>query len=94
MKMAYLDSAFTLSKDLNWAMWDVTQSTPSFQKNITLGIPSIWYFNSANVTEGEVYSGPPNYLSVIEWVSSKSPDSFDLDEVMRDQLGNDTFDAI
>lgn len=93
MKMAYLDAAFVVKKKLNWAMWDVTQSTPSFQRNLSIGIPSVWYFNSSNVFEGEAYSGPSNYLSVVEWIYSKSP-TFDLDQLMRQELGGDTFDSI
>lgn len=96
LKQAYLDAVSTISKSktvLNWAMWDVTQSSPSFQQNITLGIPSIWYFNSTNVFAGESYSGPTNYLSIIEWISSKSSIKFDLDSILRNELGS-TFDQI
>lgn len=90
LKTAAIDAAMTIYRHhgrINWAFWDVTQATPSFQTNISLGIPSVWYFPSKNLSLGSPYAGPPNYLSIIEWANGFAPDSFDLDEIMKQELG-------
>lgn len=97
MKTAAVDAAKTIYRNkgtVNWAFWDMTQATPSFQSKIDIGVPSIWYFPTANVTEGTSYAGPPNYLSIVEWVSGFAPDAFDLDAVMKHELGDNGFDEI
>lgn len=96
LKVAAFDAAQTIRRNkgnLRWALWDVTQATPSFQQNISLGIPSLYYFPTPNYTEGITYVGPPNFLSIIEWVHGKAPESFDLDEVMSRELGG-SYDEI
>ena len=95
MKMATIDAAKAIIANggkTNWAFWDVTTATPSFQSNISLSIPSVWYFPTANVTEGVPYMGPQNFLSVMEWAHGQAPD-FDLDEFMAKELGGG-FDTI
>ena len=95
MKMAAIDAAKAIIANggkTNWAFWDVTTATPSFQSNISLSIPSVWYFPTANVSEGIPYMGPQNFLSIMEWAHGQAPD-FDLDEFMTKELGS-SFDAI
>lgn len=96
LKRAGIDAAKTIAKNngkTKWAFWDVTKSTPSFQRNISLGVPSIWYFPTNNITEGIVYAGPSNYLSIVEWANGLEPESFDLDEIMTKEIGGG-FDEI
>jgi len=96
LKTAAFDAAQTIRRNgglINWALWDVTQSTPSFQKNISVGIPSVWFFPSSNVSEGIAYNGPQHFLSIVEWVHGKFPDRFDLDQIMSNELGT-RFDEI
>jgi hypothetical protein len=96
LKQATLDAVETLVRygaDVNWAFWDVTVATPSFQKEANIGIPSVWFFKSSNVSQGEFYVGQPNHLSIVEWVHGKMPDAFDLDQLMTGELGGG-FDEI
>jgi hypothetical protein len=96
LKQATLDAVETLVKygaDVNWAFWDVTVATPSFQRDANIGIPSVWFFKTANVSQGEYYVGQPNHLSIIEWVHGKVPDAFDLDQLMTGEIGG-SFDEI
>lgn len=96
LKTAAYDAASTIRHNggkINWAFWDVTKATPSFQSNISLGVPSIWYFEDADVTLGEAYAGPTNFLSIVEWVHGKAPDTFDLDEIIAKETGS-TFSDI
>ena len=96
LKRAGIDAAKTIAKNngkTKWAFWDVTKSSPSFQSNISLGIPSIWYFPTNNLTEGVLYAGPSNYLSIVEWVNGLEPESFDLDKIMTKEIGGG-FDEI
>ncbi|KAH0788477.1 protein disulfide isomerase [Histomonas meleagridis] len=96
LKRAGIDAAKTIARaggTVNWAFWDVTISTPSFQRDIGLGIPSIWYFPTNNVTEGIQYAGPANYLSVMEWAHGMEQSDFDLDEIMSKEIGGG-FDEI
>lgn len=97
MKTACVDAAKTIYRNngkVNWAFWDMTQATPSFQDKIEIGVPSIWYFPNSNLTQGTTYAGPPNYLSIVEWVSGFAPDAFDLDAIMKHELGEGGFDEI
>jgi hypothetical protein len=90
LKQATIDAVDTLVRygaELPWAFWDVTIATPSFQKNNSIGIPSIWYFTSANVSEGVAYAGQPNFLSIIEWAHGRNTTAFNLDGVIRGELG-------
>ena len=96
LKSAAIDAAKTIARNngkINWAFWDVTQATPSFQSDLQIGIPSVWYFPTGNLTQGISYAGPPNFLSIVEWVSGYAPDAFDLDEIMTNELGGG-FDEI
>ncbi|OHT13613.1 hypothetical protein TRFO_03388 [Tritrichomonas foetus] len=96
LKNAAIDAAKTIYRNggnVNWAFWDVTQATPSFQSDIQLGIPSVWYFPTGNLTQGTPYAGPPNFLSIIEWVNGFAPEAFDLDAIMTHELGGG-FDEI
>lgn len=95
MKSAVFDAAHTIRRNggkVKWASWDITLATPSFQKDLDIGIPSLIYYPDSNMTHGETYVGPQNYLSIMEWVNSKSS-SFDLDGVMKQEVGGD-FDEI
>jgi hypothetical protein len=96
LKQATIDAVDTLGRydiELPWAFWDVTIATPSFQKNNSIGIPSIWYFPTANVSQGQPYAGQPNFLSIIEWAHGRNSTAFDLDLVMNGELGGG-FDTI
>jgi hypothetical protein len=96
LKQATIDAVDTLTRydiELPWAFWDVTIATPSFQKNASIGIPSIWYFPTVNVSEGIPYAGQPNFLAIIEWAHGRNSSAFDLDSVMTGELGGG-FDAI
>ena len=89
LKRAGVDAAKTIARsggEMRWALWDVTTSTPSFKRDLQLGIPSIWFFPSANVSEGVQYAGPANYLAVMEWAHGQQQ-AFELDEVMAKELG-------
>ncbi|EAY22693.1 hypothetical protein TVAG_476220 [Trichomonas vaginalis G3] len=95
MKAAVFDAVHTIRRNsgkLKFASWDITLATPSFQKDLDIGIPSLYYYPDNNMTHGEVYVGPQNYLSIMEWVNAKTA-SFDLDDVMNKEVGG-SFDEI
>jgi hypothetical protein len=90
LKQATLDAVDTLLRygvELPWAFWDVTIATPSFQKNNSIGIPSIWWFPTGNVSQGEPYAGQPNFLSIVEWAHGKNSSAFELDDVITGEIG-------
>ena len=81
------------NKNLNFGLWDITLSTPSFQKEKDIGIPSFWYFKNSNISLAKVFNGPINYLSIIEWIHGILPNSFDINIIMNNELGGG-FDEI
>lgn len=96
LKTAAYDAAQTLKRygtELQWAIWDVNKQEPSFSYNISISIPSLWYFGDKNISKGYLYQGPPNYLAIIEWANGNDPDLFDIDEITSQELGSD-FDEI
>ena len=95
LRMAALDAAAAIRRAggrLRWALWDVTKATPSFQREIDLGVPSVWFFPGANASDGVQYGGPQNFLSIAEWAYTMQPE-FDVEAVMAHELGN-RFDEI
>ena len=96
MKQATFDAAHTIRRNggnIRFGSWDVTLATPSFQRDMDIGVPSLWYFPDANLTHGEPYAGPQNFLSIMEWINGKQPGQFDSDKVMEHELGSE-FDEI
>ena len=96
LKQAYFDAAHTLRRNNAssiFAYWDVTEATPSFQKDMDIGVPSIYLFPTANITDGRPYTGPRDYLSIIEWYSVNIDETSESDSILRKEL-NPQFDEI
>lgn len=96
MKQATFDAAHTIRRNggnVRWGSWDITLATPSFQKEMDIGVPSLWFFPDTNISHGEQYVGPQNYLSIMEWVNAKASSDFNLDNVMEKEV-DASFDEI
>jgi len=96
MKQSVFDAAHVIRRNggkVRWGSWDVTLATPSFQKEMDIGVPSLWYFPDANMTHGEQYAGPQNYLSIIEWVNAKLSFNNNMENVMENEV-DAAFDQI
>lgn len=70
-----------------WTEWDVTISTPSFQKEVDVGIPSLMFFPDANYSNAKVYSGPGNHLAVIEWVDNHMSGKINSVDIINKEIG-------
>jgi len=96
LKTSAIDAARTIKNyagNVTFAIWDVTKSAPSFQKDKSIGIPSIYYVPKNNISNMVQFIGPNNYLSIIEWINSIMPGSFDYEKLMSNELGSG-FDEI
>ena len=96
LKQAYFDAAHTLRRNNAssiFGYWDVTEATPSFQKDMDIGVPSIYLFPTSNITDGRFYNGPRDYLSIIEWYSVNIDEGNASDDIVRKEL-NPQFDEI
>lgn len=96
LKEAFFDAAHAIRRSngkSKFAYWDVTEATPSFQREHDISVPSVYLFTSSNISEAQQYSGPRDFLSIIEWYDTSVGNANEADSILRKEL-NPEFDEI
>lgn len=96
LREAYFDAGHALGRqnsNITLAYWDVTEATPSFNKERDIGVPSIFVLPGGNMDKMVAYTGPTNLLSIVEWASGVAGNSEAADDMIRSELGAE-FDEI
>ncbi|EAY12796.1 hypothetical protein TVAG_401220 [Trichomonas vaginalis G3] len=96
MRESYFDAAMALGRQgskISFSYWDITEMTPSFSRDKDISVPSIFVVSKGDVETMEQYTGPTNFLSIIEWSSALIGKSDDADKMIKSELGSE-FDEI
>jgi hypothetical protein len=83
LKNIVIEVASTIAQNggkIRWTLWDGTDPLPELGENITIDIPSVWYFNATNAE-----MGPNDFSSLVKWIHSKTPHLFDLDRILSSE---------
>jgi hypothetical protein len=69
----------------NWCIWDIHRERPSFEKDLDIMAPSIWWFRSSVLAEAEMYTGLADIPQMVHWAYQCARD-FDIKKAL-DQPG-------
>jgi hypothetical protein len=66
----------------NWCIWDGERSPPRFASDLSIPMPSLWYFPSDNIAEAVFYRGHANVVGIVRWAHTQTRD-FDLPALLQ-----------
>lgn len=56
------------NSSIKWVLFNVDQSKVSFQKDLQLRAPALWYFPKGSVLKGTQYLNKPSQIDILKWV--------------------------
>lgn len=93
-----MNSTLTEKDKPKWMLWKITspKNAPSFKNELSLKIPSLYYFPSAtNLTKSVQFRDTIDYLSIVEWANNQMPFLDIFEFLQRESIEkNNPYDAL